>query len=228
MKNRRPQQNPCAALAITLCLLAAMACAGLHLVEWRAPSNGSNLHGFFVPPPEKHPALPIACRVPPQLTDPQPLAEGSAYLETQELAPIEPEEAPLLSETEPPLQLPTELAYSPPPAAAKPAEPQPVAPRPIARDTPTRLSSTPPKLLHAPHPDYPPTLRASRRSGSVQVRIHIDASGKPTAVDILNSSHPAFAEAARRCILGAWRFAPALSGGRAQASTALQTIRFSL
>lgn len=232
---KRPPQNPLGALAITACLLGGLAAAGYYVAEWRIPESTGHIHAFFVSPDTSAPQY-SPLQPPPEPTLPAP---ELAIASTLHLSPAEApgilEDALELSEGELPLILPEDVApeTSPTPAPERVKAPQPPA-RPAARPQPRQQPArqtqqatiTPPRLLQAPHPTYPAALKASRRSGQVRVRIHIDAAGRPTAVDILSSSHQAFAESARQCILHKWRFAPATSSGKPIASSAVQTISF--
>ncbi len=54
----------------------------------------------------------------------------------------------------------------------------------------------PPKLLQAQAPDYPPAALASKLTAKVKVRLHIDANGLVTAVDVIEHVGNGFDEAA--------------------------------
>lgn len=86
---------------------------------------------------------------------------------------------------------------------------------------------TPPQYAATPQPRYPKDLQRRRISGSVRVRIHINAQGTPTAVDILSSSHPAFSQATQHAILTSWRFTPATNGNNSVAATVTTSVVFS-
>jgi len=86
---------------------------------------------------------------------------------------------------------------------------------------------TPPSYREAPEPPYPPTLRAERTEGTVRVRIAVDAQGKPTKVDITQSSgHREFDMTAREWILHRWHFNPAHRGGVPIAGVVSTSVRF--
>ena len=218
---QRPSQSPLPALAITCGILLAAALVGLCCSEMYSGETGWHIQAYFVAA-EQQPTRSIeTSRVaapPPDMAlateataNPELLLPGEWDTATdEEVAQHEPEL---------PLLLTAEITQQPTPqtSTAPPSSPTP-------KTEPSMC--TEPILLHGPAPAYPPALRASRRSGSVQVRIHIDTSGCPTAVDILSASHHAFAQAARQCILKSWRFTPARRGNAAISSTAVQTVNF--
>ena len=86
---------------------------------------------------------------------------------------------------------------------------------------------TPPFCKVAPQPDYPTAMKSTRRRGEVRMRIHINQEGTPTAVDILSSTHIAFAQATQHCILKRWKFVPAYQNGKSIPSVANISIHFS-
>lgn len=90
----------------------------------------------------------------------------------------------------------------------------------------TNNEYTPPQYKLNPLPIYPKELARKRIKGHVNVRIHINAVGKPTSVEIINSSHPAFSKAAKEKIMSDWLFSPAQSGGSSIAATVITTINF--
>src|ERR1044071_6176133 len=54
----------------------------------------------------------------------------------------------------------------------------------------------PPKLIQAVAPDYPPQALAANKEAKVKVRIHIDATGVVTGVDVVDHVGDGFDEAA--------------------------------
>ncbi len=87
---------------------------------------------------------------------------------------------------------------------------------------------TPPQYAATPQPPYPKDLQRRRISGTVRVRIHINALGAPTSVEILSSTHPSFSQAAKQAILSSWRFTPAASAGTPVAASITTNINFTL
>ena len=90
----------------------------------------------------------------------------------------------------------------------------------------TALTYTPPQYAATPQPPYPKEMMRRRVEGSVRARIHIDPQGKPLAVEIISSTHPAFAKAAKQTILSGWRFHPAHNGPSPVSATVVTTVRF--
>ena len=84
----------------------------------------------------------------------------------------------------------------------------------VARPAPT----TGLKVISREPPDFPKEAIADGlRSGQVNARIHVDARGSVTAVDILASQPPkVFDRAARRALLR-WQFEPNAAGQSAEA-----------
>ncbi len=83
--------------------------------------------------------------------------------------------------------------------------------------------------LSAPKPPYPVSLRMSRSEGTVGVRIAVDATGKPSQVDVVRSS--GFSEmdgTAKNWILAHWLFRPEKRKGRAVASVVTTSIHFEI
>lgn len=105
------------------------------------------------------------------------------------------------------------------------APPKAAAPPPAKRVT-TANVYTPPQYAATPQPPYPRELQRRRLSGSVRVRIQVNAQGKPTAVEVLSTPHPGFGKAAVQTILSSWKFIPARSNQQAVAATVTTTIHF--
>ncbi|HEX6749316.1 MAG TPA: energy transducer TonB [Longimicrobium sp.] len=76
---------------------------------------------------------------------------------------------------------------------------------------------------------YPPALRDSKITGTTTVELIIDRQGnvEPGSVSILDSTHPAFEDAARRAV-EKFRFTPAQVDGRSVAVIIALPIRWSL
>jgi TonB family protein len=82
-------------------------------------------------------------------------------------------------------------------------------------------------LLSQPTPRYPATLQSAGVAGSVMMEFVIDTTGKVerAALRVIESSHPAFEDAARGAVLGA-RFRPAYLNGRPVRQITRQRVRF--
>ncbi len=227
MNIRRPQQNPLPALIITLLLTGALAAAGLYFTEWEpCEQYGKTIQAVFTPPQKvEAERYALSMHTLPSM-DVRPHCESTIYLQPQEAPQHVPEQEEQLPSTlELPVLFMAELSAPEPPARLSTTAPRGQAPQQAAllqeQDT-----YTPPAPLRTPSPAYPAALRSSRRTGLVQLRIHINTEGKPTSVEIISSSHPAFAESARNHILSQWKFSPARRNGKAVSATAIQKIHF--
>ncbi len=86
----------------------------------------------------------------------------------------------------------------------------------------------PPQYKSTPHPPYPARLRRNRIEGNVRVRITVSATGYPTLVEILSSSHPDFAQPTKEKILKDWVFSPAMTNGLPVAAVITTTVYFQM
>jgi protein TonB len=77
-------------------------------------------------------------------------------------------------------------------------------------------------------PPYPEEKRRLEQEATLQLRLSIDEHGRVVAVDPVGRADPSFLAAARRHILKAWRYQPAMEGDRAIASTTVITLEFKL
>lgn len=104
---------------------------------------------------------------------------------------------------------------TPLPPPASPAEPAASA----APDASARPIESPP-------PRYP--ARALRRgeSGTVLLQVHVDAQGRPTRVDVVQSSRSRELDREAQRTVERWRFSPATRSGRAEPSRVLIPIEF--
>jgi len=110
--------------------------------------------------------------------------------------------------------------------------------RPSNRQTPAAAANaaagprTPPRLdrlrFDNPPPVYPLPAKQRRLEGVVTLRLHIDAEGLVSKVDVIESSGYAIFDGAAVAATGRWRFIPATSGGRRVADTVKQKIIFRL
>ena len=99
------------------------------------------------------------------------------------------------------------------------------------------LPLDPPIIRTGPHlataadslrPPYPASKREAGDEASLRLRLTIDASGRVIAVDPVGRVDPTFFEAARRHILRAWHYQPAMEGAKAVSSVTTITLRFEL
>jgi protein TonB len=78
-----------------------------------------------------------------------------------------------------------------------------------------------------PPPPYPAAARKKNWQGEVLLRVRVDESGRPVAVEIEKSSgHRVLDRAARDHVLKRWRFQPALVAGRPVAAWARVPLNF--
>ncbi len=117
---------------------------------------------------------------------------------------------------------PAPIPRDPGPLIGNGMGPAPV-PQPLARAGPR--FATPEALVRPP---YPEAKRRQEEEATLKLRLSIDARGRVVAVDPVGKADPAFLAAARRHILKAWRYTPALEGDQAIASSTIVTLRFEL
>ena len=89
----------------------------------------------------------------------------------------------------------------------------------------TGVVTKPPKLVQALAPDYPPAALAANKQAKVKVRIHIDATGVVTAVDVVDHVGDGFDEAAVAAAMQ-YVFDPAEIDGKPGAITVETAINF--
>ena len=101
--------------------------------------------------------------------------------------------------------------------------------RPIIPDPP--IIRTGPHLATAAdslRPPYPASKREAGDEASLRLKLTIDERGRVIAVDPVGRVDPTFFEAARRHILRAWHYQPAMEGAKAVSSVTTITLRFEL
>ncbi|HGK7302206.1 TPA: energy transducer TonB [Stenotrophomonas maltophilia] len=131
------------------------------------------------------------------LPEPLPAAAGSSDMPDAKPAPVQ-EEAPKLVETAPP-----------PPASTEPA---PAAPGSTA---PATGNSQPmPVAGQSPPPTYPAAALRRGESGSVVVRVDVDATGYANNITVIQRSGSRELDRAATDAVRRWRFSPALSNGQ--------------
>lgn len=77
-------------------------------------------------------------------------------------------------------------------------------------------------------PPYPDSMREAEQEASLKLRLTIDARGRVTSVDPVGAADPVFFAAARRHILRAWRYRPAMEGSTPVPATITVTLKFEL
>src|SRR5690349_9780746 len=90
---------------------------------------------------------------------------------------------------------------------------------------PTGVVTRPPRLVQALAPEYPPEALAAGKQAKVKVRIHIDATGTVSAVDVLERVGDGFDEAAVAAAMQ-YVFEPAEIDGAPAAIAVETTINF--
>jgi TonB family protein len=90
----------------------------------------------------------------------------------------------------------TSLAIACVAIAAGPAAAQPDVRPPDTKPVPTGVVTKPPRVIQAAPPVYPPAALAAGKSAKVKVKLHIDATGAVTRVDVLEPVGDGFDEAA--------------------------------
>ena len=173
--------------------------------------------------PEKHRDPPLvidSIEVPPEPAPPAPRddpnpAPSPPFAAPVPLVPLPPLPGPVVE----PLPQP-----QPGPAVGIGSGPAPTpSPPPIIRKGPR--FATPPDAVRPPYPD---AMRAAEKEAVLRLRLSIDQRGRVVAVEPVGSAEPAFLAAARRHILKAWRYVPALEGDRQVSSSTVITLEFRL
>lgn len=152
---------------------------------------------------------------------PEPLAGGDGASDMP--APGQPsEERPQLVEAPAPAPLPAAIDESTPATApAGPNAPAAVAAAPLAPgDQPVPITG------QNPAPDYPAAALRRGESGTVMVRVEVDAAGMPVNVSLDKRSGSRDLDRAAMDAVKRWRFQPAQREGQAVASSLVVPIDF--
>ncbi len=156
------------------------------------------------PPPEPKP-------------QPNPQPSGSHFTAVDPLVPPLPGPGPIADPTAQPLPQPGhEIGTG-------------ITPTPIPLDPP--LIRTGPRFITAANdirPPYPDSKRVSGDEASLRLKLSIDERGRVIAVDPVGRVDLTFFETARRHILRAWHYQPAMEGSKAVPSVTTITLRFEL
>lgn len=131
------------------------------------------------------------------LPEPLAAAAGSSDMPDAKPAPVE-EEAPKLVETAPPpapVAEATPAAAGPAPAVAANSQPMPIAGQ-------------------SPPPSYPAAALRAGETGSVVVRVDVDATGYPNNATVIQRSGSRELDRAATDAVRRWRFTPAHSNGQ--------------
>ncbi|SHM49705.1 protein TonB [Pseudomonas asturiensis] len=158
------------------------------------------------PPPLPEPI------VQPVVEEPPPPVEDELAVKPPPPKPI-PKPKPVAKPVPKPVAKPVEQPPAPPappqPVAA-PAPPAPPAPKPV---TPASASAG---YLKNPAPEYPSLAMRRGWEGTVLLRVHVLASGKPGEIQIQKSSGREQLDDAALAAVKRWSFVPAKQGDVAQ------------
>lgn len=107
------------------------------------------------------------------------------------------------------------------------AQPNPLPPIPLPPAGITRGPQilTPPAELKPP---YPQSKLLAEEEATLTLRLTIDEQGRVVAVDPVGRADGVFLAAARRYLIGHWRYKPAMKDGNAIASSITISLRFQL
>ncbi|MEG0635552.1 MAG: energy transducer TonB [Pseudomonas sp.] len=155
-----------------------------------------------VEPPPPAPAPPVVEPPPPVVDE---LAAKPAPKPIPKPKPVQkPVPKPELKPTPKPLEAP------PPTPVAAPAPPAPPAPAPV---TPASANAA---YLKNPAPEYPSLAQRRGWEGTVLLRVHVLASGKPGEIQIQKTSGRQQLDDAALAAVKRWSFVPAKQGDVAQ------------
>lgn len=181
------------------------------------------------PPPRPTPAPPKSTLAPPP--KPAVTAPVATTTEPAELAippplPAEPIQAPP-TVAEPKLASAPILETPPEPSVA-PNRPPPAAVAPSALAEEQVPPSFHADYRHNPRPDYPVLAKRRRLEGTTMLRVTVDNDGRPSEIEIAQSSGARILDDAAIQTVRNWRFAPARQGNKAVVGVVQVPIRFSL
>ncbi|MFT3756087.1 MAG: energy transducer TonB [Pseudoxanthomonas sp.] len=134
-------------------------------------------------------------------------------------------------ETTPLEEIPPPVAIDETPPASEPAAtPVPIAaPAPAAPVATTGNASLPtPIAAQSPSPQYPSSAMRRGDTGTVLLRVAVDASGKATDVDFVQRSGSRALDRAAQEAVSQWRFTPAQRDGQPVAASVDIPISFDL
>jgi protein TonB len=155
------------------------------------------------PPPPPEPT-------PEPVVEPPPPVEDELATKPPPPKPIpKPKPKPVVKPVPKPVAKPVEQPPAPPVApqpVAAPAPPAPPAPAPV---TPASANAG---YLHNPAPEYPALAMRRNWEGTVLLRVHVLASGKPGEVQLQKSSGHEQLDDAALAAVKRWSFAPAKQG----------------
>ncbi|GAB3460056.1 hypothetical protein GCM10027398_00990 [Azotobacter salinestris] len=176
---------------------------------------------FSSPAPPAEPAAspPVAAEPPPP---PVPVVEELAPKKAPSKPAPKPKPQPPKQKAEPkPATTPPAKAEAPPSPTAPPAAPAQAAPAaPAPAPSPAQAPLTPPSAsagyLKNPAPEYPALALRRNWQGTVLLRVHVLASGRPSEIRVQKSSGREQLDEAAVAAVRRWSFVPAKRGDVAQ------------
>lgn len=161
------------------------------------------------------PAPPVVEPPPPQpvqpVIEPPPPVEDELAVKPPPPKPVpKPKPKPVPKPEPKPAPKPVQQPPAPAPVAAPVAPPAPPAPAPV---TPASASAA---YLKNPAPEYPSLAQRRGWEGTVLLRVHVLASGKPGEIQIQKSSGRQQLDDAALTAVKRWSFVPAKQGDVAQ------------
>ena len=93
---------------------------------------------------------------------------------------------------------------------------------------PGQIADRDPQPVRSPAPRYPREAQRRGESGTVVLRVHIDADGRPRDIDLVEGSGSRSLDRAAVDAVRRWRFDPAIRNGRPTEGTLQVPITFRL
>jgi len=173
--------------------------------------------GVGMPPTPPAPPAPRAAMIPSPAAPPVPMTNATAAV-----APLPPAASPVPPAppqgrlAPPPPPLPPAPASAPAPALAPAPVIAPAAPHGVV-DPKARPAPAPPSMggvNRTPAPKYPAAAIAQKIGGKVVLEIDIDATGKPTNVEVVQSEPMGIFDQTTIDTARQWRFKPEMENGK--------------
>ncbi|KAB0564962.1 MULTISPECIES: energy transducer TonB [Pseudomonas] len=164
-------------------------------------------------PPVVEPPPPVPPPPPPPVVEPPPPVVDELAAKPAPPKPI-PKPVPKPQPKPKPKPEPAPKAVEQPPAPPVPAPPAPAAP--VAAPAPVTPASANAAYLKNPAPEYPSLAQRRGWEGTVLLRVHVLASGKPGEIQVQKSSGRQQLDDAALAAVKRWSFVPAKQGDVAQ------------
>ncbi|MDY1046080.1 energy transducer TonB [Pseudomonas coleopterorum] len=157
------------------------------------------------PPPPPEPPEPVA-----PVVEPPPPVEDELAAKPAPPPPPKPKPQPVVKKPVPkPVAKPVVQPPAPPQPVAAPTPPAPAAPPAPQPLTPASANAG---YLHNPAPEYPALAMRRNWEGTVLLRVHVLASGKPSEIQVQTSSGRSQLDDAALVAVKRWSFVPAKRG----------------